>query len=563
MTDTTDKIRGQNPMSGTTASECIGGGCFNFSLLMTIVSCLIALYIIPRLLSAAGRRHHSDEGRYASRVHRLPPGPRGLPFLGSLLDFRSDVFEKLADLAKLHGPIVYLQIGKTRIVVLSSTDLIKEAFQRNAANCSHRPQAMINATQHTRGIVATQPGPLHRQNRSHLWNGFRLLGLGDSTFSNHLHKHIDRFNSKLQQSTGRPIPMNSETYALIMKIFADLALGKVPHQDPMEEDNDRLMKLLDKTLTSNPIMVLVGRYIPSWLKSLLTNWIDMSINIADVMVSMKNHVREHRKDFAGKLTNLLDAFLYWERGGWRRSEGEDEEEVQDGDGLEERTAGRTDASDPVDEAENTENFAGILTDVFQAGCMSVVALLNWTLLNLALHPDVQTKIHKEIESTVKDSNQRPSALEKSKSFPYTMATILETLRLFPPAPLGAPHCAVRDTTIGGFHIPRDTILLSNIMLAQRDPRKWDDPLVFRPDRYIDESGGLTSTEIMGFSVGPRNCPGKLLSLTLVRSVLVDVLQDFSLRLPDSWAPKRHLGESSIIYTPKPFSLVVEIRQCHE
>ena len=68
------------------------------------------------------------------------------------------------------------------------------------------------------------------------------------------------------------------------------------------------------------------------------------------------------------------------------------------------------------------------------------------------HPEIQGKIHAELDETV--GLGRPVSLEHQDLLPYTYAVILETLRMFPPAPFAVPHCATEDANLGIFRIPK-------------------------------------------------------------------------------------------------------------
>lgn len=98
-------------------------------------------------------------------------------------------------------------------------------------------------------------------------------------------------------------------------------------------------------------------------------------------------------------------------------------------------------------------------------------------------------------------NQRPSLLLRSDNFPYTKAVMLESLRLHPPAPLGAPHCASQDTKLAGYDIDKGTIILPNFLMALQDFNQWEDAGDFRPERFLNEDGSLATRETLGFSIG--------------------------------------------------------------
>ncbi|XP_041474273.1 cytochrome P450 2A1-like isoform X2 [Lytechinus variegatus] len=459
----------------------------NVNLLTSATLCVLTVCLVFRIIHSLW--FQKGDGR------RRPPGPKGLPLIGSLLDLRYDVLMKLKQFAQEYGSIYTINLGPTRLVVLNDKDSIKEAFVTKAADMSDRPQAMLDTLQQTR----------------------------------------------------------------------DLMLGEVP--DSNSEEVKKLLDVLYKTLSPNPMLVLAGKVIPTWLKSALSDWIDMSDYLSKVTHYLKEHIQEHRKTYEGDPQNLIDAFLLKEQ---QELDKYNRLRKDDIGSSSSNSGGKSDQEPPEtsprvtsvmvnDQEENEKNLAAILMDVFQAGCTSIVASLQWLLLDLAFNQDVQEKMRKEIDGYVEERNQRPSLLIRSDNFHYTKAVMLESLRLHPPAPLGAPHCAARDTKLGGFHIDKGTIILSNLLNALQDSKQWKDAGDFRPERFLNEDGTLETRDTLGFSTGPRLCPGKLLTNTVISSILTEIIQDFTFHLPPDH--KHSLkGIPGIVYNPQPFSIIAKQRQ---
>lgn len=74
--------------------------------------------------------------------------------------------------------------------------------------------------------------------------------------------------------------------------------------------------------------------------------------------------------------------------------------------------------------------------------------------------------------------------------PYTEATLREIMRFETLVPMSVPHRAMRDTTLAGFQIPKDTIVLAGIYALHNDEDIWKDPENFRPERFLDDDGKL-------------------------------------------------------------------------
>ncbi|GFU51077.1 vitamin D 25-hydroxylase [Trichonephila clavipes] len=97
-----------------------------------------------------------------------------------------------------------------------------------------------------------------------------------------------------------------------------------------------------------------------------------------------------------------------------------------------------------------------------------------------------------------------------KSMPYTHAVLLEQMRWKTIVPLNLMHYSLADIKVGGYDIPKDTIVIANFWQAHNDPRYWDEPEKFKPERFLSNDGKsvLKSKYFMGFSLGKRVCPGE-------------------------------------------------------
>uniref|UniRef100_A0ABM0GP89 Cytochrome P450 2B11-like n=1 Tax=Saccoglossus kowalevskii TaxID=10224 RepID=A0ABM0GP89_SACKO len=98
-----------------------------------------------------------------------------------------------------------------------------------------------------------------------------------------------------------------------------------------------------------------------------------------------------------------------------------------------------------------------LADLFAAGTETTATTLKWGLLLMVLHPEIQDRVFNEIDQAV-GANRLPR-LDDRKNLSYTEATLLEIQRFGSIAPLSLPHCALKDTSLGGYTIPKGTELI--------------------------------------------------------------------------------------------------------
>ncbi|XP_024316464.1 cytochrome P450 81D11-like [Brachypodium distachyon] len=101
---------------------------------------------------------------------------------------------------------------------------------------------------------------------------------------------------------------------------------------------------------------------------------------------------------------------------------------------------------------------------------------------------------------------------------------METLRLYPPAPLLVPHEASADCTVAGFLVPRGTMLLVNTFAIHGDPLLWDHPTSFIPERFEDGLNG--GKMVIPSGMGRRRCPAEQLGMQMVGLALGTMIQCF-------------------------------------
>ncbi|XP_059428525.1 (+)-piperitol/(+)-sesamin synthase CYP81Q2-like [Corylus avellana] len=157
-----------------------------------------------------------------------------------------------------------------------------------------------------------------------------------------------------------------------------------------------------------------------------------------------------------------------------------------------------------------------------AGTDTSAVTLEWAMSNLLNHPDVLKKARAELDSQVGKKNLLEE-LDVSKLH-CLQSIISETLRLYPAAPLLLPHMSSDDCTVGGYNVPRNTMLLVNTWAIHRDPKVWDDATNCKPERF--ECGEADLHKLMPFGLGRRACPGAGLAQRIVRLALGSLIQCF-------------------------------------
>ncbi|XP_058715529.1 steroid 21-hydroxylase-like isoform X3 [Poecile atricapillus] len=135
--------------------------------------------------------------------------------------------------------------------------------------------------------------------------------------------------------------------------------------------------------------------------------------------------------------------------------------------------------------------------------------------------------------------------------PLLQATVSETLRLRPPAPLALPHCALRHTSLGGLPVVAGTVLVPNLLAAQQDPDIWQHPEVFLPERFL--APGAPSRSLLPFGCGARSCPGEGLARAELFVFLGLILREFRLEPGPGGLPGLRGSPGTVLRCP-PFRL---------
>lgn len=157
------------------------------------------------------------------------------------------------------------------------------------------------------------------------------------------------------------------------------------------------------------------------------------------------------------------------------------------------------------------------------------------MAELIKNPESMEKVVEELEGIVlnQDSVKESNLLKLS----YLQACIKETLRLHPPAPLLLPHRASESCQVMNYRIPKDAQVLVNVWAIGRDPSIWDEPLKFKPERFLNSAAmdfnKGNDFELLPFGAGRRICPGLSMAARHVPSVLASLIHCFDWSLPQA------------------------------
>lgn len=162
------------------------------------------------------------------------------------------------------------------------------------------------------------------------------------------------------------------------------------------------------------------------------------------------------------------------------------------------------------------------------GTDTTALLTEWVMAELILHPEVQEKLYKEIESAV--GNKAVTDADVA-GLPYLQSVVKETLRVHPPGPLLSwARLSTSDVQLSnGMLIPAKTTAMVNMWAITHDPKVWEDPLEFKPERFMDADVDVRGCDLRlaPFGAGRRVCPGKNLGLVTVNLWVAKLVQGFT------------------------------------
>ena len=156
-----------------------------------------------------------------------------------------------------------------------------------------------------------------------------------------------------------------------------------------------------------------------------------------------------------------------------------------------------------------------------AGSGSTSLHLTWLLSILLNNKHALNQAQEELD--LKVGRERWVDDHDIKDLVYLQAIVKETLRLYPPSPLAAPHEAMEDCHVCGYYVPKGTCVFVIVWKLHRDPRVWDNPDKFLPKRFLTKHANIDASgqhfEFVPFGSGRRSCPSYTFALQVSHLIL--------------------------------------------
>ncbi|GFY46277.1 cytochrome P450 2J6 [Trichonephila inaurata madagascariensis] len=440
---------------------------------------------------------------YSKRRYKLPPGPWGVPFIGYFPFLGDEPFKTLLKLTEKYGSVYSINFNGSYTIILNDFESVREAFNNPAV--SDRPPNLFDF--HPDGLGFTgYSGPEWMEQRRYTLKVLRDIEREKIPWESNLEAEVEDLIRFLEEKGGQPTDMRDPISVSVSSNITSIILGKrLPKGDPRRTIVDNGVKAVMRTFSQLTLVTFFPRFMQFVARLGLSSFAEEF----QKMLSFNKLIRTEikcRKEIPSAEQNeeiFIDGYL---------------QEMQK---LEEKG---------VKTYFNEKNLVSTAQTLVIGGSDPTRAILEWLFLAMSYYPEIQKKIHKEIDD-VMGKDGRLNWTQRMQ-VPYTYASTLEVLRWKTIAPLGAPHRVSEDTTIGGYHIPKGTDVMSNIYALHNDSKYWEDPEIFKPERFLHKDGSTIMRRLDSyapFSIGRRICPGEMITMMEIFHYFTAVLQKFDIR----------------------------------
>nr|XP_016446971.1 PREDICTED: geraniol 8-hydroxylase-like isoform X2 [Nicotiana tabacum] len=181
----------------------------------------------------------------------------------------------------------------------------------------------------------------------------------------------------------------------------------------------------------------------------------------------------------------------------------------------------------------------VAEDIFTGGTDTTTSTVEWAMAEILRQPEIMKKVQAELAEVV--GKGKPIKEDDVSRLPYLQCVVKETLRMHPPVPFLLPRKVEDDVEVCGYIVPKGSQVLVNVWAIGRDSALWEEPLVFKPERFwsseLDVRG--KDFELIPFGAGRRICPGLPLAALRMLPVMVgSLLNSFNWKLEEGIKPEK-------------------------
>nr|XP_010911781.2 geraniol 8-hydroxylase [Elaeis guineensis] len=441
-----------------------------------------------------------------SSSSKPPPGPTGLPLVGSLPFLDPELHTYFARLAATHGPIFSMRLGTKLGIVVSSPALSREVLKDHDPIFANRdvPAAARAIAYGGADIVWNPNGPTWRMLRRVCVR--EMLGPASLDAVYGLRRQEIRSTIRhLHSHAGAPVDVGAQMFLTVMNVITNMLWGGTVEGEERSWVGKEfravvaeITELLGRPNVSDFFPVL-ARFDLQGVERRMRLLLERFDRIFEPIIDRRRKVGERgAKDF-------LEYMLRMEEEGG-------------------------DSKTPF----TMTHVKALLMDMVVGGTDTTSNTMEWALAEMMQKPETLRKAQEELDQVVgKDNIVEESHISK---LPYLGAVIKEVLRLHPALPLLVPHCPSSPCLVGGYTIPEGSRVFVNVWAIHRDPLLWEDPLEFKPERFLDSNNKWDFSgndfNYFPFGSGRRICAGISMAERMVGYLLASLLHSFEWKLAE-------------------------------
>ncbi|KAM9330689.1 cytochrome P450 2J6-like [Gastrophryne carolinensis] len=431
----------------------------------------------------------------------LPPGPIPLPLIGNLwtLSFKLHP-ESLRRLSELYGNIYTVWLGETPLVVLNGCKTVKDGIVSHSEELSGRPVAsFLREVLGGKGVVSSN-GHMWKQQRRFGLMTLRNLGLGKCGLESRIQKEAHCLVESVKAKNGEAFNPSDLITNSIANIISAVVYG---HRFSID---DAIFKKLVKCNHG-----LVDCMASTWGR------------LYDSFPWLMKHLPgPHQKAFAHM--EYLHQFTIREIQMHKNKSVDVPQDV-----IDHYLAQILKTSGEKQSTFDENNLISLVSDLFTAGTETTATTMQWALLYMVAYPDIQKQVQKELDDVL---NGSVVYYEDRKRLHYTYAVVHEIQRFGNIAAVGIARTCIRDVSICGYSLNKDTIVLPNLDSVLHDAQYWETPFQFNPHHFLDKDAKFLANEaFLPFSAGHRVCLGEQLARFELFIFFTTLMRSFSFHLP--------------------------------
>uniref|UniRef100_A0A8C9WC38 Cytochrome P450 2J2-like n=1 Tax=Scleropages formosus TaxID=113540 RepID=A0A8C9WC38_SCLFO len=457
----------------------------------------------------------------------FPPGPLPLPVLGNI--FTGLDIKTVNKLAEKYGNIFSVRKSNEKIVFLSGYKMVKEALVSQGENFVDRPDIpLFNKVFKGIGLILSN-GYMWKKHRKFASTHFKSFAEGKKTIEFYIQQECNFLCQAIAEEQGGPFDPKFTINNAVSNVMFSLMFGR-----RYDYNNEHFKNILrwdtECFVLSGKRCSMLYNEFPRLFEFLPGPHHTIHSNYKKIVKFLREEIERHKKEWdPSDPRDFVDAYL-----------GEMEKMKND-----------------PEAGFNIETLTICILDLFEAGTESAAITLCWGLLFILKNPEVQKKVQAEIDRVVGQSRQ-PTMADKV-NMPYCDAVIHEIQRKADILPLGVPRMATKDTTLGGYFIPKGTSITSNLSSVLNDKSEWETPDIFNPGHFLNSEGKFRRRDAFyPFSVGMRGCLGEMQARMELFLFFTSLFQRFTFSSPPGVEPDLE-GVLGFTHAPKPFKICVKAR----